>query len=189
MVMASGIPSSGDPRNDSDRHGLQQVHAGLMLQGEVAFQLGQNISFSLRTCGAVEQVAGEEEGQRAAMRPSMGLGVRQVRDDPARPIRIIVRTVTSACMARWTAPWTSRWPVCAPTSCRRLQRPEQLVVENSSKQGCNPLLSLRHGASRASFLNDMRIEGILESELPSAQSDPQGREERWNRRWNDPTAG
>jgi len=130
---------------------------------------------------AVEQVAGEEEGQRAAMRAIYGdsaLGKYAI--DPARPIRIIVENVTSACMARWTAPWTSRWPVCAPTSCRAPSASRKnLVVENSSNRGCNPLLSLRHGASRASFFErheDRRNLG--KSELPSAQSDPQGREER-----------
>ena len=47
-------------------HGLEQVHAGLMLQGDVAFQLGQNLFLEFADGAlAFEQVADEEQGQRA----------------------------------------------------------------------------------------------------------------------------
>ncbi len=47
-------------------HGVEQVHAGLMLQRDVAFQFGQNLLLEFaRGALAFEQVADKEQGQRA----------------------------------------------------------------------------------------------------------------------------
>jgi len=47
-------------------HGLEQVDAGLMLQGDVAFELRQNLLFQFAHGAlAVEQVADKKECQRA----------------------------------------------------------------------------------------------------------------------------
>ena len=65
-------------------HGLEQVNAGLMLQGNVAFQFGQNLFLELAYGAlALEQVADEEQRQRAkteeghAKRPLVANGAKK----------------------------------------------------------------------------------------------------------------